>query len=203
MKFIISSLAICALLVTNNSNAALESRLSGQAVYDTDLNITWLADANLAIQKRNLSSIYADGSMSREIADRWVAAINHDTYLGFNDWRLPGTLDYDTTCSNYYSTGMNCIGSEMGHLFYKDNLSSFQNIQSHSDQFYWSDWINGTGSAFYFRFSNGEQGLNYGSTGYVMLIRSGDVATVPLPAACWLLGSGLLGLIGVARRKAA
>lgn len=29
------------------------------------------------------------------------------------------------------------------------------------------------------------------------------VSTVPVPAAAWLLGSGLLGLIGVARRKAA
>lgn len=28
-----------------------------------------------------------------------------------------------------------------------------------------------------------------------------DVTTVPVPAAAWLLGSGLLGLIGVARRK--
>lgn len=27
-------------------------------------------------------------------------------------------------------------------------------------------------------------------------------APVPVPAAAWLLGSGLLGLIGVARRKA-
>jgi hypothetical protein len=28
-----------------------------------------------------------------------------------------------------------------------------------------------------------------------------DVAAVPVPAAVWLFGSGLLGLIGVARRK--
>lgn len=31
----------------------------------------------------------------------------------------------------------------------------------------------------------------------------GNVAPVPVPAAAWLLGSGLLGLIGVARRKSA
>jgi len=28
-----------------------------------------------------------------------------------------------------------------------------------------------------------------------------DIATVPLPAAVWLFGSGLLGLVGIARRK--
>lgn len=30
-----------------------------------------------------------------------------------------------------------------------------------------------------------------------------QVSSVPVPAAAWLLGSGLLGLVGVARRKAA
>ena len=32
---------------------------------------------------------------------------------------------------------------------------------------------------------------------------SGDVPEVPIPAAVWLFGSGLLGLVGVARRKKA
>ena len=30
-----------------------------------------------------------------------------------------------------------------------------------------------------------------------------DIAAVPVPAAVWLFGSGLLGLVGVARRKKA
>jgi hypothetical protein len=30
-----------------------------------------------------------------------------------------------------------------------------------------------------------------------------NMGTIPVPAAAWLLGSGLLGLVGVARRKAA
>lgn len=42
-------------------------------------------------------------------------------------------------------------------------------------------------------------------SGTVVVNAYGDVATapVPVPAAVWLLGSGLLGLIDVARRKAA
>jgi len=36
---------------------------------------------------------------------------------------------------------------------------------------------------------------------YAWAVRSGDVSAVPVPAAMWLFGSGLLGLIGVARRK--
>lgn len=34
-------------------------------------------------------------------------------------------------------------------------------------------------------------------------VTSVDAGTIPVPAAAWLLGSGLLGLVGVARRKAA
>jgi hypothetical protein len=41
---------------------------------------------------------------------------------------------------------------------------------------------------------------------YLILPRSGrfyfgDVAAVPVPAAAWLMGSGLIGLAGITRRK--
>jgi len=38
---------------------------------------------------------------------------------------------------------------------------------------------------------------------YAWAVRSCDVSAVPVPAAVWLFGTGFLGLIGVARRKAA
>jgi hypothetical protein len=59
----------------------------------------------------------------------------------------------------------------------------------------WTLSMNGGGQ------DNDNKGLFY----YAWAVQSGDVAVLatPVPAAVWLFGSGLLGLIGMARRKKA
>ena len=78
---------------------------------------------------------------------------------------------------------------------------AIQNMQSYV---YWSGTEDAryTGYAWGFYTGVGSQG-GYGKDVeiYAWAVRSGDVAAVPIPAAAWLFGSGLLGLIGVARRK--
>lgn len=63
-----------------------------QAYYDTDLNITWLADANAAA-----GSIYDDlypyGSTTWDHAQAWIASLNAANYLGVSNWRLPTVTD--------------------------------------------------------------------------------------------------------------
>lgn len=46
---------------------------------------------------------------------------------------------------------------------------------------------------------------NFGNVSYMVHLEGtiGEVSAVPVPAAAWLFGTGLLGLVGVARRKAA
>ena len=112
------------LLSLNTAHAALEPRLGGQAIYDTDLNVTWLANANLAATNTfGVQGINSAGYMSWATAQNWIRAMNVANYLGFHDWKLPTTLQPDTACydhSGTVSSGYNCAGSMMGHLFYTE-----------------------------------------------------------------------------------
>ncbi len=90
------------------AEAGLISRPGGM-VYDSDLDITWLADANYA-----MTSLYdADGLMDWDSANTWA---NDLVYGGFSDWRLPTA---DPGCG---LTHGECVtnANEMGHLFYHE-----------------------------------------------------------------------------------
>lgn len=218
-------------MVGVTANAALVSRLGGLAVYDTDLNITWIADARLSVSNTfgTIGVHPTTGAMDWNTANTWISNMNAANYLGFSDWRLPMTLVPDATCTGNAvgstgpsgdSTGYNCTGSEMGHLFYTElgatagtnvtsgdpgELAKFSNI-SHS--LYWSGTVadSSSGLVWAFGFGDGRQIDNayegYGN--YALVVRSGDVggaSAVPVPAAIWLAGSALIGLAGVAKRK--
>lgn len=221
--------ALFAFTITTSANAALVSRLNGQAVYDTDLNITWLTNANLAatntfglptnvdlggipgLVTTGGSYIYidhagdTDGTMTWGGALHWVAAMNASNYLGYSDWRLPTTSDVCTGCA----------GGEMGHLFselggvlgtsitttHNTNYSLFQNLgypfwtgndsnlEGYVPNTYTTvAWMSYLGNG-YQDFVSKDQPLQ------AFAVRSGDVAAVPLPAAFWLFGSGIIGLL--------
>ena len=141
----------------------------------------------------------------------WVSNLS---YGGYSDWRLPTTLQPDVTCgnqSNGLSSGVNCTGSEMGHLFYNElggvagltiytthntNYNLFQNIQSiypywSGTQGYQQPWETEPSIAWFFGFGAGTQGLaGKGWNYFAWAVRDGDVSAVPVPAAAWLFGSG-------------
>lgn len=119
------------LLSSFSTQAELQPRLSGLAYYDTERNITWLSDANLASSNAfGVSGITLDGRMDFATATAWITAMNADGitgYLGFNDWRMPTTMILDPSCTDdaagtlptaTNSIGFNCTGGELGHLFY-------------------------------------------------------------------------------------
>lgn len=122
-KYAINTLLLltATLASLTSANAALEGRLATtaggtdyQAFYDTTLNITWLADANLAMTNQfglTLSNnvvdlrndvVSSDGSMTWDATNLWLSNLNSANYLGINGWRLP-TLGRDLAFGNLVS----------------------------------------------------------------------------------------------------
>jgi len=206
MKSAQTLLIAAAMLFTTVTHAALESRLDGLAIYDTDLNITWLQDASYA----QTSGYDVDGGMTWHQANTWASSLSIG---GISGWRLP-----DIYGAHHLDICNFCFGSELAHLFYDEmggeyfspihethnaNYYLFQNVRSN---LYWL----ATGNfpvgmdALAFSFEGGAVGYFSNSSNFsTWAVHDGDVAVVPVPTAAWLLGSGLLGLVGVARRKEA
>ena len=106
---------------------------------------------------------------------------------------LGNTANYDTS-----GTTAGCIAPN----YCLTNTGPFSNLQS--SLFYWSatEYASNTILAWNFGMHIGLQEVNHKSNNlYSWAVQSGDVGAVPVPAAVWLFGLGLLGLIGVARRK--
>lgn len=197
--------AACASLIAVVSQTAqavtlpLEGRLetapgSGvfQAYYDPNLDITWAADANIN---------------SFDTWDNQVAWTSGLTLGGVTGWRLPSAdVNGDGTVINCSGGGVTgCADNEMGFLYWEEGVkwttpAPFSNVQFG----YWSGtaFAPNPASAWYLNFNGG--GLfefSKSNNIFAWAVRSGDVSAVPVPAAVWLFGSGLMGLIGIARRK--
>lgn len=214
MKKLLSAAALAAFAISGH--AALENRDLDHngvtdAFYDTDLKITWLGDANYA----KTSGFDLDGKMTWAVANTWANSVTIDGHSG---WRLPTALVHDTTCQHVFlgtyarSFGLNCTGSEMGHLSYtelkNDNQSNtlsptkwggFQNEKI--DDGYWGGTTYRGTAAYGFNFYNGYQGIDdQDLTGYALLVHDGDVSPAPEPETYAMLLAGL-GLMGAMTRR--
>jgi len=197
------SAGILALGMAGGTDAALVGRLPAtpggtdyQAYYDDATNLTWLADANYA----QTSGYDADGLMHWQAANAWAAQL---TVAGVGGWRLPTS---DITCF-----GLFCGGGEMGQLYYgtlgntanylTNTWGPFSNVSNR----YWyaTEYAFDVRTAWSFDMGSGWQDYYHSKTNSFAgwAVQTGNVSGVPVPAAVWLFGSGLLGLIGVARHK--
>jgi len=198
------------LALSCSSNAALEMRdLDGdlsnghEGVYDDVLDITWLANANSA-----------GGQLSWNAAEDFVTNLNSTSHLGVTAWRQPtASTCVGTSCGNAASD----TDDELGYQFFQNfgatagsnitsgtnstNLALFSNIQN---AFYWTGFDSGSSTlAYYFYTVSGVQSnIQKASEFSVWAVTDGMAGTaVPVPAAAWLLGSALAGLLMVRRKQ--
>ncbi len=119
---------------------------------------------------------------------------NELSYMFYVNLGNPGHLLTNGAQSGcYVSTLDTCL----------NNAGMFTNLQA---GYYWQNGTMSAGSSgtWHFLTHTGAQHFDYhGPNLYAWAVRPGDVAAsaVPVPAAAWLFGSGLLGLVGVARRR--
>lgn len=117
-------LAALTMSAAGSARAQLFDR-GGGLIYDSELNVTWLADANYA----NTSGAYTPGKMSWQNAVAWVDGLSYfDSVRGtrYEDWRLPTFHDLGAAGCDYGYSGTDCgfnvstASSELAHLFYGD-----------------------------------------------------------------------------------
>ena len=193
--------AVCASIIVFLSTAPSAALVDngGGLIYDTVLDITWAQP-----------DTYRDW----DAANTWAAGL---TLGGVSGWRLPyisvaaGAGPFTGTpidCNT--ATEVDCRDNELGYMFYQNlsgtflqpildsgdpDLALFPTLQS---DWYWSGTEFDSIDAWDFSFFNGEQysGLKRFSYNYSWAVHAGNV--VPVPAAVWLFGSGLIGLLGLA-----
>jgi hypothetical protein len=161
------------------------------------------------------------GTMSWFGAKAWVNYLNTTNYAGTNTWALPTTVDSDSSWGypNGASGNPSQSSSQMAQLFYgnlgqvqdtpittthNSSYALFSQLQSNP----YGYWSGAEYSAYpYYAWGFGTNyGGQYGSykfnVSYALAVSPGQVSAVPEPGVAWLLGSGLLGVFGLRRRKA-
>lgn len=159
--------------------AALVDR-GGGLVYDTERDITWLADPALL-----------PGPTTRLAAAQFALDF---VYAGGSDWLLPLNPFADAGCPG--AVGFGCVDSQMGHLFHQrlggrpgesvfdatgDTAGEIANVARFpvlAEDWFWSWQVTNDGAtaAFAFHFGTGEQAVRDAAlTGRVLLVHAGDL----------------------------
>ena len=167
MNIKLQLLAVGIFVSSTSAHSALVSRLGGLAYYDTDADLTWLADANYSVtQYVNSGGTEgdADGRMHWADANVWATGLN---IAGITGWRVAKTVDIGNDGCNLSNNGTDCgynmdvSTGEMANLFYTvlENVP-YKDTDGNANQPGWGGVAN-TGP-----FSNVLAGYYWSSTEY-------------------------------------
>ncbi|MDP8567576.1 Lcl domain-containing protein [Methylophilus aquaticus] len=200
---------VAAASLSFNAEAALTSYTGANGagmVYSSVSNVTWTKDANL-YKTLNLTS---NGHISLSTANAFISQLNASNYGGSQQWRLPtfqeqkelyqqelNGKEYDLTANRFIPNAY-----DVNNVFDNEEPSIYWTSTLRPDMYPRIDaWNFGSGSTY----------IGYGAwnSAFLWVVSSGQVAAVvtpsavPVPAAAWLFGSGLVGLAGLRRKKQA
>lgn len=159
----------------------------------------------------SISDFNTDGTTSWYGANAFVSYLNSIAYAGNTGWQLP-------TFVNGSNNGTT-VGNEVAELYFDElnGIRFFPDTTTFDNEkrTYWTgtERADSTDRGFYFETTftgfNPATHFNFFKTQkyYAWAISSGDlskarnVSAVPVPAAAWLFGSGIVSLAGLRRRK--
>ncbi len=225
-QFLIVALGIMISFSSATVNANSLSLVGNGLVYDSASNIKWTVDGNLlgtmesgsadlaSIIMTEVSSVTdsqgnhtlinsdfgSNGDVSWYGAEAFVAYLDHTKYQGYSNWVMPSLTELATL----FNTNLGEAPGSSITTNHNSDYGLFSNIQTSA---YWSGTEQDPSSSFqdgawYFVSQVGLQvTTNKFNKFSAWAVSPGNVSSVPVPAAIWLFGTGILGLIGFKRRK--
>jgi len=174
-----------------SANAAL---LSGNVSFDSNTGLytyTYSLDNTSGPAAIKELSVLVDSSQNKDS----TSPLSHTTPVGWSFGEAVSGGSADSPLNEYgafwqwFAGEALPVGSTMGEFSFTTSFAPVAG--SANNYFLWSNSYTGGPSSI----GNG------GIVEWGHIVAPDFVATVPIPAAFWLLGSGLMGLFGLARRK--
>jgi hypothetical protein len=195
MKFSHALTAALLLIAANNVSAAF---IDGDIGFGTAVGAFWTPADNL-LNTGTATTADADGVVFNDGSD--VSSFDEGLVTSaFGDYvgTLGAFVDFNDFVFDPLTPGTFLWSFTSGANTYDFSMTTITIVSQTSN----SISLEGTGTAFITGFdpTGGDFSLTLNQNGQAFSFSS-SAGVVPLPPAVWLFGSGLLGMIGIARRK--
>ncbi|TNG03677.1 MAG: VPLPA-CTERM sorting domain-containing protein [Gammaproteobacteria bacterium] len=191
--------AVCACISILCFHPANAASIIGDIAFGTAIGASWTPADNLLNTGPSITTLNADGvkfsdGISASPIDEGVVTNAFGDYAG----TLGSFVDFNDFVFNPLIPNTQLWAFNSGLTSYSFSMSAINIVSQTSNTIS----LEGTGIASVTGLddTSGEFSLTLNQNGQAFSFSS-SASVVPVPAAVWLFGSGLLGLVGIARRK--